>query len=111
EPLVHPRLIVERLHLRRRADEVEVDGAIGLGREVRQVGAAGPLDSRRGAAELRSEHGRERDAAEAASAAGEELPPGFGQDTFVSGVHFVLPPYLFSASSKFNIWFATIVQA
>ena len=49
EPVVHLRLVVEGLHLRRRADHVQVDRALGLGREVRQSRAVLRLrrDSRR----------------------------------------------------------------
>src|SRR5437868_13987380 len=38
EPLPHYRLIVERLHLRRRTEHVEIDGTLGLRREMRQSG-------------------------------------------------------------------------
>ena len=38
EQLLHLRLVIEGLHLRRRAHQVEVDAAFGLGREMRQAG-------------------------------------------------------------------------
>ena len=39
-PLAHCRLVVEQVHLRGSANHVEIDGALGLGREVGQSGQA-----------------------------------------------------------------------
>ena len=75
-PVEHLGLVVVEVHLRGAADHVQVDDALGLGREV---GAGGGVGA---AAESRQGRGAEREAGR-----GEELAAGFVADVFVKEAH------------------------
>ena len=112
EPLLHPRLVVEQVHLRRRADHVEVDGPLRLGREVRQPRAsrvaAGILAAPSG---LVAQQAGQRDGAEARGRLARRTGGGFrAEHEFVQRIHGRVP-HLFSTSSRFRIWLATMRQA
>ena len=70
---LHLRLVIESLHLRRRAHQVQVDAALRLRREMRQ---AGQTADRSAAARALAEQRRERQRADALRAR-EEAPASF----------------------------------
>ena len=80
-----PGLVVERLHLRRRAQHVQIDRPLGLGREMRQ--ARQPANSRFvGRAPCALLLGQQREQgqrAQSARAASEKLPPRLDQYCFI----------------------------
>src|SRR5205823_2516515 len=90
-PVVHARLVVVEVHLRRTADHVQVDDLAGLRREVRAgrrgrgVGACGagsPV-----AAEQRGQRGP----ADGIDAAAEELAAGFVAKPIMDRIHGITP--------------------
>ena len=74
EQLLHLRLVVEGLHLRRRAHQVEVDAALRLRREMRQAGESS--DRLRGSRLSRQKTG-ECERSDALRSAREEAPASF----------------------------------
>ena len=105
EPVLHLRLVVVQVHLRRRADHVQVDGALRLGRKVRQARQARrsracsrpPRRAWSPAPPLPARERRARRTAVAFRPAPASL--------FRSVNHFS------NTSSRLNIWFATMVSA
>src|SRR5207302_3548310 len=98
------RLVVEELHLRRRARLVEENHALGLGREVGQTHkAAGLWVSRLGGVTVQGQERRQRrdSNARASDALGEEQASRHPQCKLVSQAH-VLAPRLWSAEACFR---------
>ena len=96
-PVLHLRLVVEEVHLRRRAHHVQIDGALGFWREVRDPGATGGLGY----------HARQCGNAESTSASRKELPPRLVEHCLIFGGK----THLFNTSSRFSTWLASIVIA
>src|SRR5205823_1559677 len=69
-PVFQARLVVEHVLLRRTAEHMQVDGALGLGREVGETGQSTAVGLK--------ERPERRDA-QSAGAASEKLATGFGQ--------------------------------
>ena len=98
-PLVHHRLVVEQVHLRRPADHVQVDDVLRFAGEMlerfgfalRSIGCAVvshcPAAHAAFFAEKRGERGPAGDAAGFA----EELTTRFGLDVFLCGMHMGFP--------------------
>src|SRR5688500_10332597 len=86
--------MVEQIHLRRRPDQMQIDCSLHLRRKVRQPCA------------LRIDAGKRGDT-QSASPSPEELTARFGSYGFV----FRMEHHLFSTSSRFSTWFASIVIA
>ena len=89
--VLHPRLVVEEVHLRRAADHVQVDDVLGLAREVRP-GRARAEHRRRlagGQAARAAAHqgGPEGERAERPGAAREQLAPGGDEERRAGGGH------------------------
>ena len=88
EPVVHRRLVVEGLHLRRRADHMQIDRAFGFRREVRQGGQSfADVEMRGGSGScFRAQQIGERGDAESARAASKELAARFCLQAFAQRV-------------------------
>src|SRR5262249_21943581 len=124
-PVLHDRLVIVEVHLRRPADHVQVDDVLGLGGVMRAdrrgaLGAAGFF---------LTEERRQRPHANGVPAGAGEVPAGEVQAKVMEWMHGVTPVgdsrsecatilstrsasrYLFNTSSKFIIWFTSIVHA
>ena len=110
-PVVHDRLVVEEVHLRRAADHVQIDDVLGLGDVVLQPRHGRPGQGVGGlglafAAEERGEGGP----ADGVGALLEEIAAGdVGFERRREGSFWA--SYLFSTSSRFISSLAIIVQA
>ena len=94
-PLPHFGLIVQQVHLRRRPHHVQVDAALGLGREMGQMGqpANGHRPRRRWPGDLRPEGCRGRFRRFPLAPRRKKVTPGFRQDGFLVWMHLESLPF------------------
>ena len=115
-PLVHHRLVVVEVHLRRPADHVQVDDVLRLRGEV---GQPGQRPGRRrpvagaGAApqSLVAQQRGQGGPAHGIGPPAEELAAGLILDVFLERAHSCTSDYLLSTSSRFISSFVSMVQA
>ena len=106
-PLMHLRLVVEEVDLRRAAHHVQVDHALCLGRKLRAGGKTAGSLARHGLAKQRCQSS----ASQEVLATGKKVAARFKLTEIVEGAHGRESYYLLSTSSKFIIWLQTMVQA
>ena len=89
-PLVHHRLVVEQVHLRRPADHVQIDDVLRLRREVRAAQRRAPASRPALRASALPRQRRQRRRAQQVRARGQEMPPRDVQSKFVEWVHGIV---------------------
>ncbi len=95
EILLHLRLVVVEVHLRRAADHVEIDHVLRLGSEMGEVLPHRLGRFRRAAEPIRSHQRTQRRPADGIRPATKKLPPRLGFDPFFIGIH--VGPHFFAA--------------